>query len=278
MTFETIEESVESGQPIELYDFAIGTDHYRFTSSQNDVTLVTTAHVYTAVPISRSERVDELNSPDSNRLTITMPADEEFVQLFRDIAPGAKASLTITRLHRADLGGSEDSITVFAGTVRNVSFLNDGRIAVLQCLPVTSAYSRPTPRQTYQGSCNAMLYDAKCGIDKDDPLYRFIGTVSAVNGDVITVTGAAAFNVLTDFFEAGYIEFNHDFRTVVAQSGDDLTVITPFITDPTGLSVTCRAGCKLRMLTDCDSKFNNKDRFRGFPYVPKKNPFQTGLD
>lgn len=278
MVFDTIESSQESGQPIELYEFRIGTNRWRRTSSENDVTLPSTLETYTAAPIERGPLRQEVNDPTADRLEVRMPADDEFVTQFRNIAPGGKATLTLFRLHRGDLGGSDDRAQIFKGTVRNVSYADNGRVAVVQTLPLTSAAARSIPRRTYQGPCNHQLYDSRCTIDKDSSSFKFTGTVSAVNGDVITVTGAGAFNALADFFQGGYVEFENDFRDITAQSGDDLTLITPFLNSPNGETVIARAGCQHRLVTDCQTKFSNEDNFGGFPYVPKRNPYQTGID
>lgn len=279
MVFDTLETGSESGQPIELYEFRIGSGTpTRYTSSENDVALTVTLETYTALEISRSELTEEINNPSTNQISVRMPADTDFVQQFRTIAPGQRASLTIYRIHRADIGGSEDRVVIFKGTVRNVSFVKNGREAVLQILPITSAMSRQVPRRTYQNLCNHMLYDSRCTLNKDDSSFRLTSTVTAVSNDVITVSGAAAFNALADFFEAGYVEFNNDFRTIVEQSGDDLTLIAPFLNSPLGQSVFVRAGCKHRGVTDCQDKFSNEDNYGGFLYVPSKNPFATGLD
>lgn len=279
MAYDTIESSVESGQPIELYEFRVGTERTRLTSSENDVVIPSSLETYVAETISRGEIVDEVVARSSNRLEVRLPAENEFVAQFRSLAPGEFATLTLFRVHRGDLGGSDDRVTVFKGTVRNVSYVDNGRVAVVQVLAITSALSRPVPRRTYQGLCNHMLYDSRCTIDKDDPSFRLISTVTAVSGDVVTVSGANAFSgSFADFFVAGYVEFDNDFRTVVGQSGDDLTLILPFKESPLNQTVIARAGCKHRIVEDCTDKFVNVENFGGFPYVPKKNPFVTGID
>lgn len=278
MAFAGNETGTETGQPIELYEFRVGTSVTRMTSSENDVTLTTTGETFAAEPVRRSKIEQELSNPSGGRLEVDLPASNDFVKDFRDIAPGQRATLTLTRLHRADLGGSEDRVTIFKGTVRTISYLEDGRRAKIQVLPLTAAYSRRVPRRTYQGLCNHMLYDSLCTLDPDDPSFRFDGTVSAVSGSTITVPGAGAHNALADFFEAGFVEFQDDFRQVIAQSGDTLTLLAPFRDSPAGGAVVVRAGCKHRFVTDCRDKFSNEDNFGGFPYVPKKNPYATGLD
>jgi len=52
----------------------------------------------------------------------------------------------------------------------------------------------------------------------------------------------------------------------------------PFSTSPMGQTVKCNKGCKHRVTADCLNRFANTANYGGFPYVPKKNPFQTGLD
>lgn len=281
MTYSVIEASVEGGQPIELYKFVLGTEEFLRTSSENDVVVPTLAETYTAIPVERRSLVNEVLNPSSGRLEVSLPAADDFVQRFINVAPGTKPTLTIFRMHRADLGGSDDKVTFFKGTVRSVSFKDSGRTALLQALPLTAGYARPLPRQTFQGLCNHYLYDARCTLDRDSVLFKHSGTVTSVSGAVITVTGAGAFSVLSDFFEAGYAEFDNgtqtDQRLIVSQSGNDLTLITPFHDDVTGQIVVVRAGCKHRLVTDCKDKFSNELNFGGFPYVPKQNPFE-GID
>jgi len=279
MAFATNEEGVETGQPIELYEFHLNITTTRLTSAENDVTLPSTAITYTAEAISRGRLLEAINDPSTNRLEVRLPANNDFVEQFRNIAPGQKATLTLYRMHRADLGSGDDRVTIFKGTVRSVSYVQDGREAVLQVLPLTSSYSKPMPRRTFQNGCNHMLYDGLCGIDKDSSSWKYSGTVLSVVGDVVTVSGAGSFSGLSDFFVSGYMEFGNDYRTIVAQSGDALTLMAPFFSPPgVGQTVVCRAGCKGRVTTDCVNKFNNVNNFGGFPFVPKKNPFQTGLD
>ena len=274
MTFDAQETSVESGQPIELYWFTLDSENFRYTSNQEDVTV--DSFEYDAIPISRGEILMVPNDPSSERLSVTLPADDPFVQNFVTVAPSVPAVLTISRIHRND--GAEEVVTIFQGTVLNVSFTRENREAVAQVVPKTHAATRTIPRFNFSGQCNHVLYDARCKILIDDPTYRHEGEVTAVNGNVITVDGAAAFNVLTDFFVAGIARFGDETRMITAQSGDDLTLVLPFATSPLGQDIFVNAGCKQRFQTDCISKFNNRENFGGFPHVPTKNPFETGIE
>ena len=96
----------------------------------------------------------------------------------------------------------------------------------------------------------------------------------------MTVTGAGGF-AQPDFFLSGFLEFEDDFRSVVEQGGvgnEDLTLLVPFVNNPVGQQIRCLAGCLLRLSVDCEAKFANVINFGGWPYVPTKNPFETGID
>ena len=53
MTYQSIEASLHSGQPVELYRFALGATVWRYTSARDAVTY--NAEKYTPAPIRRSE-------------------------------------------------------------------------------------------------------------------------------------------------------------------------------------------------------------------------------
>jgi uncharacterized phage protein (TIGR02218 family) len=275
MTFDAQETGLESGEPIELFEFRLGVLEFNYTSNENDVALL--SRTWVAIPISRGRIIQAVDEQQGDKLDLELPSNNEFIAKFIQIVPGQRATFTLRRYHRNDAGS--EAVTLFKGVLQNVNFTDNGRRAKVQALPLTRAKSRPLPRMTYQNLCNHMLYDSRCKIDKDNASFKKSLTVSAVSGNVLTVTGAGAFGA--DFFEGGYIEFNDDFRQVVEQGGtgnNDLTLRFPFENSPVGEVVICRAGCKHRLITDCQTKFSNVVNFGGFPYVPTKNPFETGLD
>jgi hypothetical protein len=75
----------------------------------------------------------------------------------------------------------------------------------------------------------------------------------------------------------GYVATGNDYRMVVAQSGDVLTLLIDFAAPMLAQAVTVHAGCS-HLIAVCHSKFANAIRFGGFPYIPKRNPFETGID
>ena len=74
-----------------------------------------------------------------------------------------------------------------------------------------------------------------------------------------------------------------DHRLILAQDGDDVTLLLPFAENIVGSTIVLLAGCD-HSITTCDTKFStpldplsNVRNFGGFPFVPTKNPHETGL-
>jgi hypothetical protein len=269
MSYDAQETSTESGQPLELYEWALGATTYRFVGSELPYTL--SGSIYSPESIDRS---DIANSADdkADRIEVRMPSSNAFAQNFTSNPPGSTATLTIRRVHRTD--GANEAKIYFKGVVHGVGFAEEGKQAVIMVVPLTSQKSKMVPRYTFQSLCNYALFDADCKVS--EATYSHDLTCSATSADTITLTGAGVFGA--DYFEAGFLEYAGEYRLCIAQSTDVLTILLPFATDPTGFVVKARAGCKKRLATDCNLKFSNAINFGGYQWVPTKNPFETGLD
>lgn len=275
MSFDTYETSTEQGTPVEIYDLTFASSEYRYTSNQVDV--VVEANTYAAIPISRGRINRTIEKGSEGKLEIVLPGDTPFVTAFALSSAGSRAFVTVRRYHRDD--PATEVILIYKGTIQTVRFEANGRRAVLQARALTSAEGRTVPRMTFQGLCNHMLYSTQCGVNKD--LFKHILYVQSVSSDgkTLTVLGAGALGA--DYFENGYCEFGSDFRMVTAQDGasnNDLHLMVPFATSPIAQWLTFYAGCKHRLSDDCNTKFSNAVNFGGFPYVPTKNPFESGLE
>jgi uncharacterized phage protein (TIGR02218 family) len=270
VTFAAFETSVESSQPIELYEITLGTATYYYTSAEDDMTVMSIDYV--ALPIKRGKLSQGPEEANRN-VEIETTGSNVFVRKYIQSVPSERAKIVIKRLQRSD----PQVITLFEGYVRSIAFSKNGRVATIAVTPAISAVSRTIPRYTYQGSCNHVLYGPGCDIPDTDPAFRYTGVVSAVDGAVVTVTGAGAF---TDgWFNAGSAESlaGFDARLILSQVGDDITLLLPFPYDTIGQSIVLLAGCAHDIVT-CKNKFNNVINYGGFAFVPTKNPFDTGID
>lgn len=269
MTFASFEVSAENGQPLELYEFLLGAEKFFFTTSEDTQSFA--GETYIPVAISRTQ-INVSPEERTDILTITLPAEEAFARRYIDIVPGVRASLTIKRVHRPD----GNLVTFFKGIVRSVGFSQDGVSAQIAVLPLSRGMSRSIPLFLYQGLCNHILYDGRCKIVADT--FKFTGTVTVISGATYTIPGLGA-SVATPA-TGGFVRVGAtDWRLVLSQSGDAVTLLLPFnITDVgIGTSVDVFAGCD-HTIGVCKTQFANVLNYGGFAFVPLKNIFATGLD
>lgn len=270
MTFGAFEESVEGSRPIEVYKFTQGAVSYNYTSGIDEVTVG--ASTYTPEAISRG-KVGQGPEERKNVLEITVPAGNEFARQYLASVPGQRTKLTIVRVQRSDFP-TPGTFQIFQGYVRSVAYVEDGKVAKIAALPISSATSRQIPRFTYQGMCNNVLGDAGCKVVLPD--FKFTAQVSAQSGNTITVPGATTF--ADGYFTGGFVEAfaGLDDRLILAHVGDVLTLLLPFPTSVVGTNVDSYPGCAHDFPT-CADKFNNGINYGGFFFVPTKNIFRTGL-
>lgn len=279
MTYEFFETSIEEATPVELYIFTLGTEIFRYTSAEDDITISLPNPingVYSSITIRRTNIQQSSDGNRTDSITIDLPSNNEVAARYVGVVPGQPLDIELHRFHRLDAPDPE-TVLAFQGVMQTVSFVEDGRVAKLQVQSLTKAKNREVPRFTYQAPCNHMLYDVRCKISDTDAAFEKFLTAGAVDstGTFITATGAAAFGA--DFFTGGFIEFDNDFRTVKSQTGDVLEVFIPFVSTPLGQVMRVLAGCDLS-ITTCRDKFANVINYGGFPFVPTKNVFRTGID
>jgi len=265
MAFETYEISEQQGSRVELYTLAMGSDIYRWhTSIEPEITVG--GDKFYRLQISRGNIVT-----GQEYLEVVVPGDLAFPLQFSSIAPGQTATLTIQAYHRGD---TADIKVIYKGVVRAVAFTQDTAKATLSLIPLVDAFDMEIPERTYQAPCNHVLFDADCKVSAG--LFKHEDTVSAVNDNIVTINGLLAAKG-DGWATGGYIAFGVlDYRLVLSQNGDDLTLVLPFHESVLNQTVSVYAGCD-HTISTCDSKFNNKLNFGGCPYVPTINIFATGL-
>lgn len=268
MTYAAYEASPESGQPVELYRFTIGTTVYRYTSADEDYVFEAT----TFVPrqISRSSPAQSTEEKQQ-QLEVTLPANDDIALRFIGVVPGEVMSLEVIRVHRND--PDQEGIAFWEGRVTGASYQDNATKCVMLCRTSESATSRSIPRYKFQGICNHILYDSSCQVVPAS--FDYAGEVIAEASRQITVDGLSAMGA--DWAVGGYVATANDYRLVMSQSGDVLTLLIDFAVNLLGSTVTVFAGCDHNFPT-CRDKFSNSINFGGFPFVPTRNPFTSGID
>lgn len=270
-SFATLEPSLESSQPLEVFSLALLSEVFRYTSSESVVTVAGNDYEPEAIKRSAIVRGPEKRTQP---ITISLPADNAFVARFKAQAPGQRTSVTVIRLQRNEVPTFNTQVLSFKGFLQSVRFVDGARKAELSVKSIEVAASRTMPRITFQGPCNHQLYDNQCGAV---PI-TLVGLCTAVSGKTITVAGASS--MPNGFWNGGFAKPTgvNDPRLIVGHSGNVLTLLQPFNQSPLNANVDIFAGCNHLVDGDCLTRHNRVGEFGGFPYVPKKNPFATGLD
>lgn len=262
MSFLGLELSVFGGKPIELYEFACGTNLWLYTSADEDKTIDNV--VYKKASIKRGS-LSLSQEQSKNSLTLTIDKDLPVLNQFRVAPPAQEMSLKLKRYHHGD----GQMVTPWVGTVLNVKFNERG--AEVKCETVNASLSRPTLRRMYQRSCPHVLYGVDCAVSA--PANRVSCKIDSVKGTL--VFSPDFLSKPSDYFSGGFIDFNHsgfnDRRFIVSHSGNQITLNVQMPSLKAGSVIQVYAGCDHTLKT-CVEKFNNVENYGGMPFIPDKNP------
>jgi uncharacterized phage protein (TIGR02218 family) len=268
-TYQEYESSLYLGEPVELYHFTKGTEIWRYTS--HDEAVEYEGHAYAPTNISRT--APELSQQRSSAgITVTLPRNHEIPNLFKVFVPQSTLWLKILRLHKKENNQISEARPFWQGLIQAVNW--QGSEAKLACDPITQLLQRQGPRVTYQSTCNHMLYSKPCGVVSDD--YKEIITVESVSE--YNIQSSSFRKQPDDWYALGFLSRqNEDFRMITEHKGDTVTLLLPFDNLAVGSELWLHTGCD-RTIKTCQEKFNNHINFGGFPYIPTKNPFATGIE
>ena len=133
-----------------------------------------------------------------------------------------------------------------------------------------------TRGRIYQGLCDAVVGDARCGVDLTDTAFRGFATVTGIEDAYrVVVSGLGGFD--EGWFGFGRAEWTDGRRDglrdgVVGHQRNadgDVLAFGVAVGDwiVVGDTLTVTAGCDRRFAT-CKDKFANAVSFRGFPHIP----------
>lgn len=268
MTYAAYETSTENGRPIELYLFQIGAESFRYTSAEGGYTWG--GYLFTHKQVTRNAPVQ--SQEGRHELQITLPASDEVCARYTGVVPGQLMTAEITRVHQDD--PDQEGWVIWTGKITGTAFQKRGTVCRMRGLTSETKTQHAIPRRKFQGPCNHVLYDARCGLLAAS--HKYEGVVSGVSGLTVTVAGLSVKG--DDWATGGYVSLSsNDQRLILDQTGNVLTLMLAFPEDATGETVTVYAGCD-HSLAVCNTKFSNSVNFGGFPYVPKRNPFVSGID
>jgi len=262
MSYIVQDASIESAQPVELYEFVQQTSSWYYNNSAQDV--VHDGTTYLAANIARSG-YSISNEVEKSELTLTFPRDTVFVAQFIAKVPDFPTILTIKRGHTTD--SVDDYIVHWKGRV--LSSKPSGAVVELTCESVFSSMRRHGLRARYQRNCRHVLYGSACGVLQATKVVAC--EITGQTGDQVSVTEVGSY--AAGYFTGGILKLpSGALRFITNHTGSVLKLSRPLDGDAGGLDVEVSPGCD-HLKTTCDTKFNNVINFGGFPYIPGVNPF-----
>lgn len=138
----------------------------------------------------------------------------------------------------------------------------------------------------YTRRCDAVLGDARCGVDLGRPQYRAEGTIVAASDTTrLSLSGISGF--ADGFFAHGKLLFLDGANAGLSVDVDSQVLaraimqvnlwLPPSAPPAVGERVALIAGCDKAFAT-CRSKFGNPQNFRGFPHMPGSDFAYTYAD
>jgi uncharacterized phage protein (TIGR02218 family) len=269
MTYQSIEESVASGLPVEAYEFVGTYTTYRYTNADRPISFF--GQTYQPSPIKREEAVSGDQSQDGVEMVIEIPQTEDIVRDYVFGISPPDLNLTVYRCHLG-LDFTVDPVIFWKGPVTGFNLDTDiCKIRIPSILE--NVFSGNMPNFFYQQSCNNTLFDNRCGLIKSS--FTITASVLSMSGNQITVDDDG---YADSFLKSGIIaipSFNEK-RLILDNISNVITVVLPFSNLVVSDTVELSVGCDHSFAT-CKSKFSNGRRFGGFPYIPKDNPFQGNI-
>jgi hypothetical protein len=276
--------NIETGrQPIYLYHFSAASpvlQNWYYTSFAAKVW--SGGKQYQPFPITHGA-VNQTARGDKDELDIEAKADPSHpFSLFLPSPFGAQMNVQVF----ACLLATPDNATlIFNGIVRLVD--DQGTKYVGHCASLLYLLDRKLPRMLVQPNCSYNLYEPSCGIRR--AAYETQATITAINNDPNSPNVVVQMKFPTqnptrhktaNWFAGGPFEVgfgvSYEPRTILASSWDNVHALLtlqlnlPLWKAQVGNVVIIAAGCD-GLASTCANKFNNFNRFGGFPAVPQRN-------
>jgi uncharacterized phage protein (TIGR02218 family) len=244
---------------VELYRFDENGTITTLTSSSK--TVVYNGETYTPTAIGRKD-ISSTKELSKASLKISLSVNQEFAQ--RLVSTIVDENVYLILYSKTD-----GAIPVVEWRGRLASVKPEEQLVTLVFESIFTSLRITGLRKRYQRTCPYVLYGKGCLLDKDD--FAVAATVTATSGLTLTIAEAS----LQDdgFYTGGMIaDSTGKLRFISIHAGDQITMVRELFGLLDSSSVTLYPGCD-RSITTCNDKFDNKDNFGGFPYIPIKNPF-----
>lgn len=261
-----ISEQNKERLPAELYHFWSdnGQVNYRFTS--HDSVIEYDSNNFLPIFIKRNNI--SYKPGEISTLNLEMEVNQEVIQPFILYNPIDYFWVEVFRVLKG-MSPSLEKFSIFTGILGSV-VLSSG-IAKVDCVSLEYFLNSQVPRIRFHKSCQWILFDDRCGLDKADWKVSNVD-LSDIDESVLTSSVFSGYN--DNYFTMGWVEYSGHKRRIVKHEGNKITLFYPIPDlelDSSGATIDVYPGCDLSMRT-CKNKFSNLSNFGGCPYIPFNNP------
>lgn len=284
MSYNAIENSVDLGSPVTLFEFIYGPtagDAYRYATTLEDVSLA--GRTWSPHNLKHSDIV-ATGKLDKAELTVTARPDIDVAALFLSSPPSQPVMLNIWRGHALTTQeGWDEFMRIWVGRVLSCKWTNDTASVEFKCEPVATSARRIGLRRHYQYGCPHVLYGRACGVSEQANTSGIrVMTVANQVEFYVAYTGTGpsinSANLAGGIFTLKLPDGREARRTIVSARVDpSLGVYIRLMSSLPALAVgalgSVARGCA-HTFEACKT-FNNTSNYGGCPNIPTKDPFRS---
>jgi len=255
---------------MELYIIKLSnSEKYYFTSNTTDITTTNfegSTVTYKAIPISRKELVYDL---ENKNFVVIAPLTEPVFQNLDLISNVMPVFISI-----------RDSSThniIYQGTISTAEHDYKKGVVDIKLKQRFTEFVSEIPKKTYSKFCPYRLGDKYCTVNLDT--YSVDAASGEFTIDELTIYCDNIKGYETGYFTNGMVRANTgETIWILDYNGTSgyVKLITRFTSESKVSNLTFIPGCD-RSIDTCVRRFNNKDNFGGFPYIPDRNPATKGF-
>ena len=284
MSYNGIENSVDLGAPVTLFEFIYGQtsgDAYRYSTTLDEVTLA--GRSWKPHNLKHSDIV-ATGKLDKAELTVTGRPDIEVASLFLSAPPSQPVQLNIWRGHALTAQeGWDEFVRVWVGRVLTCRWVADTANVEFKCEPVATSAKRVGLRRYYQYGCPHVLYGRACGVSElaNTSSVQVLTVPSQVDIYVGHTGVGPALNpsqLAGGIFTMKLPDGREARRTIVSAGNDPtyglyLRLMSALPGVAVGAYGSVARGCQ-HTFEACKT-FNNTSNYGGCPNIPTKDPFRS---
>lgn len=262
MTFSARELSIETGKPVFMAEFMIGTAIWRNVAADHDITH--SGQVYTGIPMKSGDIVDS-GEIGKNDVRLEVPANHPISLMWKVSPPAVVVACILKEIHFNEV----DEQVSWMGHVSGVSWPNPQSAIIVLQSGILALESNGLRRMA-QRSCPHVVYKNQCKKNMQDVTHP--ATLTEVNGTIIKAPEFASAGVMAGGFirwmnSLGFV----DYRFVMRHTGDTLRLMTTAQDLAPGVIVDAVEGCN--HTPERCFELGNVWNYGGLPFFMRKNPF-----